>query len=220
MAITNATVGAVLRKVAKHNERFTEPAVSLVARHHTSPYPVLITTLISLRTKDEVTAPAATRLFALARTPEEMLRLSEERIAKTIYPAGFYKTKAKSIKEVSRILVEKYGGGVPEELDELTALPGVGRKTANLVLTDGYGVPAVCVDTHVHRISNRWGYVTTKTPDETEQALRKKLPRRYWIRYNYLLVTFGQTRCKPVSPHCSDCPLRAQCPRVGVVMSR
>lgn len=220
MAITNRNIGAVLRKVAKQNEAYTEPSVSLVARQHTSPYHVLIATLISLRTKDEVTAPAATRLFAKAHTPETMLRLSEATIAKTIYPAGFYKTKAKTIRKVSQILVAQYGGLVPDEIDELVKLPGVGRKTANLVLTDGYKKPAVCVDTHVHRISNRWGYVETRTPDETELVLRAQLPKKYWIHYNYQLVTFGQTRCKPISPHCSDCPLRKECPKNGVLRNR
>lgn len=220
MTVTNRNIKRVLEIVREHNKEFREPAVSLVARHHTSPFHVLITTLISLRTKDEVTAPAATRLFALADTPHAMAALPARRIATTIYPAGFYKTKAKTIRLVSRIIVERYGGIVPDDIDELVTLPGVGRKTANLVLTDGYKRPAVCVDTHVHRISNRWGYVATRTPDETEQALREKLPMKYWITYNYLLVTFGQTRCTPVSPYCGDCPLKRLCPRMGVARSR
>jgi endonuclease III len=184
------------------------------------PYQVLIACLLSLRTKDETTGPAARRLFALADTPQAMLTLTLAQIERAIYPVGFYKTKAQTVREVSRVLIEQYAGRVPDEIDELLTLKGVGRKTANLVVTQGFGKPGICVDTHVHRISNRWGYVQTKTPEETEMALRAKLPRQYWIEYNDLLVAFGQTLCHPTSPKCSECPVVRHCAKVGVMRSR
>jgi endonuclease-3 len=159
-------------------------------------------------------------LFALADTPAAMLRLSARRIERAIYPVGFYRTKARVIRRICRLLLERFGGRVPDDLDTLLTLPGVGRKTANLVVTLGYGKPGICVDTHVHRISNRLGYVRTRTPEETEAALRARLPARYWIGYNDLLVAFGQNVCTPVSPRCSTCPVRAWCRRVGVTVSR
>ena len=218
--ITNRNIGSVLARIRRHNRRYTVPAVTLVARSHHSPYHILITTLISLRTKDEVTSKAAERLFKAAPTPREILRLPERRIAQLIYPAGFYRTKAKTIRDVTKTIIDKYGGVVPDDIEELTTMKGVGRKTANLVVTLGYNKLGICVDTHVHRISNRFGYVKTRTPDQTEQALRRKLPKRYWIEYNDLLVTFGQNHCVPVSPRCSTCPVRKECPRVGVTTSR
>jgi len=184
------------------------------------PYQVLIACLLSLRTKDETTGPAARRLFALAGTPADMLTLSRQQIEKAIYPVGFYRTKAQTVLDISRVLLERYGGKVPEEIDELLTLKGVGRKTANLVVTQGYGKPGICVDTHVHRISNRWGYVETKTPEETEMALRKKFPRQYWIEYNDLLVALGQQICHPTSPRCSLCPVQRYCAKRGVQRSR
>jgi endonuclease-3 len=218
--ITNRNIGSVLARIRRHNRRYAVPAVTLVARNHHSPYHILITTLISLRTKDEVTSKAAERLFKAAPTPREILRLPERRIAQLIYPAGFYRTKAKTIRDVTKTIIDKYGGVVPDDIEELTTMKGVGRKTANLVVTLGYNKLGICVDTHVHRISNRFGYVKTRTPDQTEQALRRKLPKRYWIEYNDLLVTFGQNHCVPVSPRCSTCPVRKECPRVGVTTSR
>ena len=185
-----------------------------------TPFRVLVGCLVSLRTKEEVTGPATERLFGLADTPEGMARLDPALIARTIYPAGFYNQKGLTIRDVSRRIVEDYGGRVPDTVEELVKLKGVGRKTANLVVTVGHGRPGICVDTHVHRVVNRWGYVRTQTPDRTETALREKLPRRYWIPLNSLLVVFGRNRCKPVSPHCSDCPVTGYCPRVGVVRSR
>jgi len=218
--ITNENIGTVIARIREHNKQYKVPAVTLVARNHHTPYHVLISTIISLRTKDEVTWKAAERLFAAAYTPEAMLKLPEAKIAQLIYPAGFYKTKAKTIKDVTKTILEKYKGIVPDEIDELTTMKGVGRKTANLVLIEGYGKDAMCVDTHVHRISNRFGYVSTKTPDETEMALRKKMPRHHWKRYNELLVTFGQNHCVPISPKCSTCPVKTLCPRKGVLKSR
>jgi endonuclease-3 len=184
------------------------------------PFRVLIACLLSLRTQDTTTAPAAARLFALADTPAAMLRLTARQIERAIYPVGFYRTKARVILDLCRDLLERFGGRVPADLDALLTLKGVGRKTANLVVTLGFNAPGICVDTHVHRISNRLGYVRTRTPDETEMALRAKLPRRFWIGYNDLLVTFGQNVCAPVSPKCSACPVRALCRRVGVTTAR
>lgn len=196
------------------------PLVADMVKTDRDPYRILVSTLLSLRTKDEVTGAASDRLFALAATPAEMVRLPEDRIARTIFPVGFYRTKAKTVLRVSRDLLEIHGGQVPRTLEELLALKGVGRKTANLVITMAFGKPGICVDTHVHRISNRFGYVSTKTPDETERALREKLPRNAWTTYNTLLVAFGKKVCKPVSPLCSRCPVASSCDRVGVTISR
>lgn len=181
---------------------------------------MLVACLLSLRTQDTTTGPAAARLFALADTPNTMLELSARRIERAIYPVGFYRTKARVILGLCRDLLDRFAGRVPDDIDTLLTLKGVGRKTANLVVTLGFDKPGICVDTHVHRISNRLGYVRTRTPDETEMALRAKLPRRYWIGYNDLLVTFGQNVCAPVSPKCSACPVATLCPRIGVRTSR
>lgn len=200
--------------------QWPEPIVGIVAKESRDPFRVLIATVLSLRTKDRTTADASARLFAMATTPAAMAQLPERRIASVIYPVGFYRTKAKSIRALCRQLMEHHGGLVPKTIDELLALPGVGRKTANLVVTVGFGLPGICVDTHVHRISNRWGYVKTKSPDETETALRAKLPRRYWIIFNDLLVPYGQNLCAPISPWCSRCRLEPMCDRVGVTTHR
>ena len=196
--------------------KWNAPIVTFIKNARGTPYEILISTLLSLRTKDETTAAAVRRLFEKARTPEKMLTVPEAEIAKAIYPVGFYKTKAKRILEVSQILIEQYGSVVPDDLDELLKFPGVGRKTANLVITLGYDKPGICVDTHVHRISNRFNYVKTKAPDETEFALRAKLPPEWWIEYNDILVAFGQTICKPISPLCSTCPVESLCPKRDV----
>jgi endonuclease-3 len=196
------------------------PSVTELANARRDPFLVLVSTILSLRTKDATTAVASRRLFALARTPRALLRLEEGRIARAIYPVGFYRTKARTLREVCATLLERHGGRVPDDLDALLAFKGVGRKTANLVLTLGFGKPGICVDTHVHRIVNRWGYVRTRTPDQTEAALRRVLPARYWIPINDWLVTFGQHLCTPVSPHCSGCPLAGDCARRGVGRSR
>jgi len=184
------------------------------------PFRILIGCLLSLRTRDETTGPASARLFALADTPQAMLRLKRKQIERAIFPVGFYRTKARVIERVCRTLVERFGGKVPSDLDALLELHGVGRKTANLVVTYAFGLPGICVDTHVHRISNRLGFVRTPTPERTEWALRAKLPRRHWIELNDLLVAFGQNVCQPLSPRCSTCPVAAHCHRVGVVRSR
>jgi endonuclease-3 len=181
---------------------------------------VLIACILSLRTQDTTTGPAAARLFAAAATPADMLALPAARIAKLIYPVGFYRTKARVILGICRDLLDRFGGEVPDTIDALLTLKGVGRKTANLVVTMGFNKPGICVDTHVHRISNRLGYVRTKNPEETEMALRDRLPRRFWIGYNDLLVGFGQNVCTPISPRCSTCPVRPLCRRVAVTSSR
>lgn len=196
------------------------PAVTIVATQDHDPFKVLISCILSLRTRDQTTAEASARLFGLADTPEKISRLSVAEIEEAIYPVGFYRVKALQILEISRQLCELYAGQVPDELDTLLRFKGVGRKTANLVLTLGFGKPGICVDIHVHRICNRWGYLSTRTPEQTETALRKKLPPEYWIIINDLLVTFGQNQCTPVSPRCSSCPLYQLCDRVGVVKSR
>lgn len=203
----------------RESKKWRTPAVTQISLRQ-DPYQVLISTLLSLRTKDEVTLTASERLFCLAKTPQEMLKLKEREIARTIYPVGFYRTKAKRILEISKTLLEKYEGKVPNRLDELLQLKGVGRKTANLVLTLGFRKLGICVDTHVHRISNRLGLVKTKTAEKTEFALRKILPKKYWIPYNDLLVAFGQTLCRPVSPWCSRCPIEKDCEKVGVTTRR
>ncbi len=203
----------------RENKKYIVPIVTIVSMTK-SPFMVLISCLLSLRTKDKVTAEASNRLFKLADNPEKMLGLSIKNIEKTIYPVGFYKTKSKRIKEICRVLLDDYEGVVPDEIDELLKLNGVGRKTANLTVTLGYGKLGICVDTHVHRISNRLGLVKTKTPEQTEFDLRKKLPKKHWLIYNDLLVTYGQNLCVPISPWCSKCKIFKYCKRVGVKKSR
>ncbi|MCL1817317.1 MAG: endonuclease III [Spirochaetaceae bacterium] len=198
------------------------PSVSQVAADHPGEsFRVLVSTMISLRTKDEVTYAAAQRLFARAANPSALAALPEKEIAKLIYPAGFYRIKAASIRETARRIAEDYGGKVPADRDLLMAFPGVGRKTANLVLSLGFGIDAICVDTHVHRISNRTGWAETKTPEETEAALCARVPRKFWIPINELLVKYGQSVCTPASPHCGSCPLAAdRCKKRGVTRQR
>lgn len=218
--ITNKNISQVVTYITKQMKDLPDPSVTLVGKRWQSPFLVLISCLLSLRTKDQTTLPASERLFALADTPQAMLKLSEETIRKAIYPVGFYKTKAKTILGICRDLIDRFGGKVPSTMEELLTLKGVGRKTANLVLTEGFGVAAMCVDTHVHRISNRLGYVKTESPLETEMQLRKKLPTKFWMDYNALLVLWGQNVCKPISPLCSKCGLATICSRKGVTQSR
>lgn len=205
----------------KEYARFQTPAVTEVAEGlRASPFRVLVSCLISLRTKDDVTREASLRLFRLADTPGEMARLKTAQVEKAVYPAGFYRTKAATIIDLSRELVENHSSRVPDTMEGLLELKGVGRKTANLVLTLGFGKPGICVDTHVHRITNRWGLVSTRTPEETEYALRELLPKRYWIPINDLLVAYGQNVCGPLSPLCSSCRIARWCSRAGVGKSR
>ena len=214
-------MAAVLRILRRESVRWHAPVVTFIALQTRDPFRVLISCVLSLRTKDETTGPASQRLFALADNPQAMLRLRPHTIERAIYPVGFYRTKARAILDISRTLVTRLGGQVPDDLDELLTLKGVGRKTANLVLTQAFAKHGICVDTHVHRISNRWGYVHTRTPHDTEFALRRVLPRRYWIEYNDILVAFGQTICKPTSPLCDTrCPILSYCPQLGVMRHR
>mgnify|MGYP003745724645 FL=1 len=208
-----------LKKLKKAVRKFRTPSVTVIAKKN-DPFAVLVSCIISLRTRDEVTELASARLFTLAKLPAELLELSNAKIEKAIYPAAFYRNKTKSLKELCQVLVKEYSGKVPDKLEELLKLKGVGRKTANLTLILGHNKPGICVDIHVHRISNRWGYVKTKSPDETEMVLREILPKRFWKGYNDLLVSFGQNLCKPVSPFCSSCPIEDQCPKIGVNRSR
>lgn len=207
----------VLRRECKN---WQAPVITYIAQRGGSPFEILVSTILSLRTKDEVTNAADKRLFSKVFTPSEMVGLGEEAISKLIYPVGFYRNKAKNIVEISKILIDKYGGNVPATMEQLLELPGVGRKTANLVLSEGFNIPALCVDVHVHRISNRIGFVETKNPEETEFKLMEVLPKEFWGEYNTLLVAFGQTICKPVSPFCSKCPATKFCEKIGVHKSR
>jgi endonuclease III len=197
------------------------PAVTKISRaEKRDPYLVLVGTLLSLRTKDELTEKVMARLTKEVRTPQEMLAMPIERLQKLIYPVGFYKNKSVTLKNVSEAIINKYSGKVPDSIDELLKLKGIGRKTANLVITEGYNKPGICVDTHVHRISNRIGIVRTKNPHQTEEVLRAILPKKYWIIYNTLLVTFGKKICTPISPHCSACPITHLSNKVGVLKHR
>lgn len=196
------------------------PAVSMMAVQLQDPFTVLISTVISLRTKDDVTLKASKRLMDAAPNAKEMVKLSEDEIAQLIFPAGFYKRKAVQIKEIAQILVDKYDGQVPSNAQDLMVLPGVGLKTTNLTLNLGFGIEAICVDCHVHQISNRLGWIKTKTPEESEKALMKIMPRRFWIPLNELLVSYGQEICTSVSPKCSLCPENGRCPKVGVTRWR
>ena len=218
--IDNRRIGSMLKTVSAALEGTAPPVVTLIAEGDRDPYKVLFSTILSARTKDETTAAASARLFRAAPDVGRLARLSVARIEKLIHPVGFYRTKAKSVRAAARRLVDEYDGVVPDDIDELVTLPGVGRKTANLVLTEAFQKHAICVDTHVHRILKIWGYLDTAQPEQTEWALRETLPRRYWIDLNKTLVSFGQQICVPVSPWCSRCPVAHRCPRLGVERSR
>ncbi|MEK6792133.1 MAG: endonuclease III [Deltaproteobacteria bacterium] len=208
---------AVFKILKREYARFKTPYVTEVAaQRQKDPFKVLISCILSLRTKDKVTSEASERLFNRADTPSAIVRLDEAEIERLIYPAGFYRVKAVNIREISRRIIAEYDGKTPDTIEELLKFKGVGRKTANLVVTMGFGKPGICVDTHVHRITNRWGLVSTDAPDETETVLRKALPRRYWIPINDLLVAYGQNLCKPMSPLCGRCGIFRYCDRIGV----
>src|SRR5260370_16172506 len=213
-------VSRVLKVLRREAPTWNAPIVSFIAVQHRDPFRTLISCILSLRTKDATTAAASMRLFAKAHTPEAMLALSPKTVERLIFPVGFYRTKARIIRRICRDLIDKFNGRVPDEIDALLTLKGVGRKTANLVVTEAYAKPGICVDTHVHRISNRWGLVRTKTPDKTEIALRAVLPARNWLEYNGILVAFGQPIFHPTSPWFSRCNIAQLCPRIGVVHSR
>jgi endonuclease-3 len=214
------TMSLVLSRIRRFLVGRDAAFVTRLAQESADPFYVIVSTIISLRTRDEVTDAASARLLAVAPDAKTLAKTSERMIAKCIYPAGFYNTKARVLRRMAKTLLEKHGGRVPDTLEDLLAIDGVGRKTANLVVTLGFRKPGICVDTHVHRICNRLGFVRTKTPDETERVLRETLPRRWWIPINDLLVVFGQQHCTPLSPRCSTCPVARECERVGVLKSR
>jgi endonuclease III len=214
------TIRTVFDRLEEAMPEWETPLVDAMAASGDDPFRILIATILSLRTRDTVTAVVAPELFRRASTPAEMLALPREQLREIIRPVGFYNSKTGTIREICQLLLERYGGAVPDDLDELLTLPGVGRKTANLVVTAGYNKPGICVDTHVHRISNRLGYVQTRTPEQTEMALREKLPQALWPDINRLLVSLGQNVCHPTSPRCSICPVNDLCERVGVTRSR
>jgi endonuclease-3 len=196
------------------------PSLNVLLQEGSDAFQILVATILSLRTRDEVTLKASRALFSRAKTPEELLKLSETELSDLIFPVGFYKTKAHQLLEISKILVRDFQSNVPKEQEVLLQLPGVGPKTANLVIGLAFGTPSICVDTHVHRISNRLGWVETTEPAQTEKSLEVLLPREAWIEINEVFVLFGQNICVPASPRCSECPLKEDCPRRGVVHSR
>lgn len=200
--------------------KWQTPSVTVIADRYSSAFHVLVSCIISLRTKDAVTAAASARLFARADTPAKMILLTPAEIGEIIYPAGFYRTKGEQIHGICRRVLAEFAGNVPDSMEQLLTFKGVGRKTANLVMTLGHHKPGICVDIHVHRITNRWGYVKSRTPDQTEQILRKKLPLEYWSVINDRLVSYGQNLCYPVSPACTKCLLTVWCSRIGVQRSR
>jgi endonuclease-3 len=208
-------LSTTLKHLRKSIKTWPIPVVTAISSKR-NPFMVLVSCILSLRTRDMVTASASDRLFVLAYTPEDFLKLEPEQVEKAIYPVAFFRNKTVTLFNLCRVIIDKYDGKVPESLDELLLLKGVGRKTANLTITLGYGKLGICVDVHVHRIANRWGYVETKSPDETELALRKRLPKRYWKEFNNLLVSFGQNICKPKAPYCSKCCIEKYCSKTGV----
>ncbi len=211
---------ALMKELEKVFSTYKVPIVTLIAVQERDPFKVLISTMLSARTKDEVTAEASRRLYKVAPTPEKLSKLEVSKIEELIYPTGFYKTKAPKIKAAAQKLIDEYDSKVPDSMDELLKFDGVGRKTANLVLGEAFDKEAICVDVHVHRISNRLGLMKTKDPFETEMALAKILPRKHWIRYNTFLVAHGQHTCKPISPFCSKCAIKDFCQQKNVEKHR
>ncbi len=201
----------VIDILQKHYDRWEAPVVTLVAQHTNDPFKVLICAFLSTRTRDETTAKVCEKFFKKVKSPEDILGLPLKDLEQLIYPVGFYRNKSKQLKALADMLIRDFGGEVPKSIDDLLKLPGVGRKVANLVLADGYNIPAICVDTHVHRITNRWCLIKTKTPDQTEKELMKVLPKEYWIVLNRLLVAFGQRICTPQRPKCEICPIERFC---------
>lgn len=218
--VSNSNIDKIVSLVKKEVSKYKEPVVERFNRRLKDPFWVLIGCVLSLRTKDETTDRVVANLIAEARTPAEILRLPVPKLTKLLYPTGFYRVKTKNVRSISAIIMNKYHNRVPDTMEELLALPGVGRKTANLVLTVAFDKYGICVDTHVHKIFNRWGYLRTKMADDTEMALREKLPKKYWKKINYWLVIFGQNVCLSVSPWCSRCPVSNHCPKVGVGRQR
>ena len=216
----NVDIDSIYRILSKEIKRYNAPVVDLIEIQTKDPFKVLIATILSARTKDETTAKVCEKLFERVKSIEDLEKLSSKEIEKFIYPVGFYKTKAKHLKKLPGVLRKEFDGKIPSEIDDLLKLPGVGRKTANLVRAVGFGKDGLCIDTHCHRIFNRLGYVKTKTPNETEIVLRKNLPKKYWGKINYLFVAFGQNLCRPISPWCSKCKIIEYCSQVGVKSKR
>ena len=214
------SIDSIMAILKREVRQLSVPVVGLIAQKTEDPFQVLISCLLSLRTRDQTTAEASARLFKLADTPLGLSKVKAAQIESAIYPVSFYRNKTKSILAICRAILERYQGKVPNTIESLLTLPGVGRKTANLVVTVAYRRPGICVDTHVHRISNRIGYIQTQTPEESEMALRMKLPKRYWIKFNDILVPFGQFVCKPISPFCSRCKISFFCKKIGVQKNR
>jgi endonuclease-3 len=210
----------VLRLVKDSIQQWSVPVLEQLAAAGPDPFKILVACILSLRTRDQTTAEASARLFALSADPFSMAKLKVKKIEKAIFPVGFYRTKAQQIRDGSKQICQEFQGKVPDSIEDLVRLPGVGRKTANLVRTVGYKKPGICVDIHVHRICNRLGYVLTKNPDETECVLRQNLPKKHWITFNSLLVPFGQNQCTPISPRCSSCPISPFCQQVGISKAR
>ncbi len=217
--MTKEKIEKVLEILSRQYKKWDAP-VKYLKKKSSDPFRVLVGAILSTRTKDEVTARVVERLFSRVKSPKELIKMPVEEIEKLIYPCGFYKTKAKKLKELATILVEKYNSKVPNNMDDLLALPGVGRKVANIVLSRAFGKKAIAVDTHVHRISNRLGLVKTKNPDETERELERVVPEEWKRDFNELIVAFGQVICKPISPKCGECPIREMCPKIGVKFGR
>ncbi len=209
--VSKKRISKIIETLKEKLRGFKNPIVTDIAVQTKDPFKVLISCLLSLRTKDSVTEKASERLFKIACTPESIFNLPVEEIEKAIYPVGFYKTKARRIKEISRILKEKYNSSVPDTMGKLLELKGIGRKTANIVMVYGFGKEGLPIDTHCHRIPNRLGWIKTKNPYETEKALRKLIPKKYWFDFNDLFVQFGQSICKPVKPLCNICPIKEYC---------
>ena len=209
--MTKEDLPEVLEIMKREFPKWHAPIVKLIAQKRKDPLSALLCALLSTRTRDETTAEVCKRFLQRVKDPQDLLEIDQEELEKLIYPVGFYRNKARQLKELAKQLVEDFGGKVPDSLENLLKLKGVGRKVANIVLSEGFGKPAIAVDVHVHRISNRWGLVKTKTPEETEEALMKVVPREYWRDYNRLLVAFGQTICKPVKPKCGECPINKWC---------
>lgn len=214
--INNDNIDEVIYLIKKQIKKFNAPYATQISNEERNPFKTLISTILSSRTRDEVTKKASQKLFLKVKNPNDLMNLSVKEIEKLIYPVGFYRVKAKNLKKLGEELIKNYNGRIPDSIEELIKLPGVGRKTANLVVTLGFNKDGICVDTHVHRIVNRWGYVKTKTPKETEYVLREKLPRKHWKKINSLLVVFGKNICTPISPKCSICKLNNLCLKVNI----
>jgi endonuclease III len=214
--VTNKNIDAVMQLLQQHFEQVKTPIVDLIQAQTKAPFKVLVATILSARTKDETTARVVKRLFQVVDTADDFDRLSAAELDQIIYPVGFHNAKTKHLKALPKVLNDEFGGVVPSEIDDLLRLPGVGRKTANLVRAVAFSLPAICVDVHVHRICNRWGYIKTDTPLESEMALRRRLPQKHWLKINSYVVAFGQNLCKPRRPMCEICPIYQYCKRVGV----